>query len=303
MRGGFMLLLPKFDYEEPKSLPEALAMLSELKGNGKVIAGGTDLLVNMKKGTVKPAFLVSLRKVEGLREIGGENGGLAIGSHATVSEIADSDRVGSMFPVLARSASCLGSPLIRNRATIGGNIVTARPAADLPPALIVLGAYVELKGKDANRTIPLDGFFTGPGTSVIESGEVLTRIILPSAPPFTGGDYIKIGHRAALEIAIVAAASRLTLDKPDGVIVDARVVLSAVAPTAIHAASAEKALIGQRPSEELFAKAAALAEGDCSPITDMRGGAEYRRDMVNTLVKRTLLKAFNDARDMKGGNA
>ncbi|OPX98895.1 MAG: Carbon monoxide dehydrogenase medium chain [Syntrophorhabdus sp. PtaB.Bin047] len=298
-----MLLLPKFDYEEPKSLPEALAMLSELKGNGKVIAGGTDLLVNMKKGTVKPAFLVSLKKVEGLREIAGKNGGLSVGSHVTVSEIAGSDRVISSFPVLARSASCLGSPLIRNRATIGGNIVTARPAADLPPALIILGAEVELKGKDKARTVPLDGFFRGPGSSVIENGEVLTQIILPSAPPFTGGDYIKLGHRAALEIAIVAVASRLTLDKPDGVIVDARIVLSAVAPTAIHAVSAEKTLMGQRPSEELFAKAASLAVGDCSPITDIRGGAEYRRDMVNTLVKRTLLKALSDARDMKGGNA
>ena len=298
-----MLLLPKFDYEEPKSLPEALAMLLELKGNGKVIAGGTDLLVNMKKGIVTPAFLVSLKKVEGLREIAGDNGGLAIGSQVTISEIADSDRVGSAFPVLARCASWLGSPLIRNRATIGGNIVTARPAADLPPALIVLGAEVELKGKGKNRMVPLSGFFTGPGSSVIESGEVLTRIIIPPAPPFTGGDYIKLGHRAALEIAIVAVASRLTLDKPDGVIVDARIVLSAVAPTAIHAVSAEKALTGQRPSEELFTRAASLAVTDCTPISDIRGGAEYRRDMVNTLVRRTLTKAYHDAAGEKGGGA
>jgi carbon-monoxide dehydrogenase medium subunit len=138
---------------------------------------------------------------------------------------------------------------------------------------------------------------------VIEAGEVLTRVVMPSPPPFTGGDYIKLGHRAALEIAIVAVASRLTLDRPDGVIVDARVILSSVAPTAIHAVSAEKALMGQRPSEDLFAKAASLAGGDSSPITDIRGGAEYRRDMVNTLVRRTLMRAFNDAREMKRGNA
>lgn len=298
-----MLLLPKFDYEEPKSLPEALAMLSELRGKGRVIAGGTDLIVNMKKGTVKPACLVSLKKVDGLREIVGENGALAIGSHVTVSQIAESDQVASAFPVLARSASGLGSPLIRNRATIGGNIVTARPAADLPPALIALGAQVELRGNGKDRKVPLDGFFTGPGSSVIELGEVLTEIIVPAAPPFTGGDYIKLGHRAALEIAIVAVASRLTLDKPDGVIVDARIVLSSVAPTAVHAVSAEKALMGQRPSEELFAGAASLAVADCSPITDIRGGADYRRDMVNTLVKRTLLKAYHDAAGVKGGGA
>jgi len=298
-----MLLLPKFDYEEPKSLPEALAMLSEGKGSARVIAGGTDLLVNMKKGVVKPVCLVSLKKVDGLREIARKDNGLAIGSQVTVAEIAESAAVAWVSPVLARSASGLGSPLIRNRATIGGNIVTARPAADLPPALMVLGAQVDLKGSGKERTVPLDNFFTGPGSSVIEAGEVLTGISISPLPPFTGADYLTLGHRAALEIAIVAVASRLTLDKPDGVIVDARIVLSAVAPTAIHAVSAEKALMGQRPSEELFAAAASLAVADCSPITDIRGGAEYRRDMVNTLVKRTLLKAYHDAAGVKGGGA
>ena len=298
-----MLLLPKFDYEEPKSLPEALAVLSELKGNAKVIAGGTDLIVNMKKGTLNPACLVSLKKVEGLRQIVREGGGLTIGSHVTVAEIAESATVAWVAPVLARSASGLGSPLIRNRATIGGNIVTARPAADLPPALMVLGAEVMLKGNGKGRSVPLDSFFTGPGSSVIETGEVLTSISIPSAPPFTGAHYVKLGHRAALEIAIVAVASRLTLYKPDGVIVDARIVLSAVAPTAIHAVSAEKALTGQRPSEELFAKAASLAVTDCSPITDIRGGAGYRRDMVNALVRRTLTKAYHDASGEKEGGA
>lgn len=298
-----MLLLPKFDYEEPKSMREALAMLSELKGNAKVIAGGTDLLVNMKKGTVKPTHLVSLKKISGLREIVREDTGLSIGSHVTISEIADSALVASLFPVLALSASCLGSPLIRNRATIGGNIVTARPAADLPPALMVLGAEVQLKGKSKGRTVPLDSFFTGPGSSVMKAGEVLTKISVPPVPSFTGGDYIKLGHRAALEIAIVAVASRLTLDKPDGVIVDARIVLSSVAPTAMHALSAEKALTGQRPSEELFARAASIAATECSPITDLRGGANYRCDMVGILTKRTLLKAFHDASGMKEGGA
>ncbi len=290
-----MLLLPKFDYEEPKSLQEALRIFSELKAGAKVIAGGTDLLVNMKKGTVVPGRLVSLRRIEELHGVDRKKTAVEIGSYVSVSELARSDVIATTFPVLAGSASSLGSPLIRNRATIGGNIVTARPAADLPPALMVLGAKVELRARGKKRTVPLDGFFTGPGSSIINDDEVLTRIIIGVVPPYTGGDYIKLGHRAALEIAIVAVASRITLDGPDGVIKDARIVLSAVAPKAIHAVSAEKVLMGQRPSDKLFTQAAGMAAHDCSPIDDMRGGAGYRRAMVETLTKRTLLKACSDA--------
>ena len=290
-----MLLLPKFDYEEPKSLREALRIFSELQGKAKVIAGGTDLLVNMKKRTVVPGCLVSLRRVGSLHQVESKKTSVEIGSHVTVAELAMSDVVTGMFPVLARSASSLGSPLIRNRATIGGNIVTARPAADLPPALMVLGAKVELKGRGKKRTLSLERFFTGPGSTVIGEDEVLTKIIIPEAPPFSGGDYIKLGHRAAMEIAIVAVASRITLDKPGGVIKDASIVLSAVAPTAVHAAGAEEMLVGARPSDELFAEAARRAMNDSSPIDDIRGGAGYRRDMVGTLTKRTLLGALNAA--------
>ncbi len=290
-----MLLLPRFDYEEPGSLQEALRIFSELQGKAKVIAGGTDLLVNMKKRTFVPGCLVSLRRVGSLQRVERKKAFVEIGSHMTVSELAMSDVITGMFPVLARSASSLGSPLIRNRATIGGNIVTARPAADLPPALMVLGAKVELKRKGKKRTLPLDRFFKGPGSTVIGKDEVLTKIIIPETAPFTGGDYIKLGHRAALEIAIVAVASRITLDRPGGVIKDASIVLSAVAPTAVHAVGAEEMLVGARPSDKLFAEAAKLAMDDSSPIDDIRGGAGYRRDMVGALTKRTLLGALNAA--------
>lgn len=291
-----MLLLPKFDYEEPKSLPEALRVLAELRGAARVVAGGTDLLVNMKRKTIAPGCLVSLKKIDALRQIDAKRTAVEIGSHVTVSELAVSDLIVKMFPVLAASASSLGSPLIRNRATIGGNIVTARPAADLPPALMVLGAEVELKGRGRKRKVALDDFFTGPGTSVISDEEVLTKVIIGKAPPHTGSAYLKLGHRNALEIAIVAVASRITLDRPDGVITDARIVLSSVAPKAVHARSAEACLLGQKASAELFALAAAAAIDDCSPIDDMRGGAAYRSAMVETFTKRTLLRAYDGAK-------
>lgn len=290
-----MLLLPKFDYEEPKSLQEALRVLSELKRKAKIIAGGTDLLVSMKKRTVVPGCLVSLRRIDALRLIERKRVSTEIGSHVTVSELASSEVITGALPVLARAASSLGSPLVRNRATAGGNIVTARPAADLPPALMVLGAKVVLKSKGKKRTVSLDGFFTGPGSTVMDHDEILTKIVIPAPPAFTGGDYIKLGHRAALEIAIVAVASRITLDGPNGVIKDARIVLSSVAPKAVHAVSAERMLVGERPSERLFAEAAMRAVDDSSPIDDIRGGAGYRRDMVEALTRRTLLKALNDA--------
>ena len=290
-----MLLLPKFDYEEPKSLQEAFRIFSELKGEAKVIAGGTDLIVSMKKGAVDPARIVSLKKIKGIRGIIRKKDIVAIGPYTTAADIARSDVIARIFPVLRKAAESLGSPLIRNRATIGGNIATARPAADLPPALMALGAKIKLRTKSRSRTVTPDVFFIGPGRSILDDDEIITEISINDLPPFTGADYIKLGHRAVLEIAIVAVASRITLDAPDGIIRDVRIVLSAVAPTAVRALSAEGALLGERPSDEIFAKAASLAMNDCSPISDIRSGADYRREMVRTLTKRTLVNAYREA--------
>lgn len=284
-------MLPKFDYHEPDNMRSALELMSSLKSNAKIIAGGTDILVNMKKGVISPKYLVSLGKMKELFVLEQRKKGIAIGSHVIISELAESGLLWKNFSVIAKAASVLGSPLIRNRATIGGNIVTARPAADLPPALMAVGAKVELKGKKGRREVSLDEFFLGPGKTVIRADEILTKIIINELPPFTGGDYMKLGHRKALEIAIVAVAARVTLDKPQGIIKNVRIILSAVAPQAIHAVSAEKVLINEKPTEKLIERAATLAMQDCSPITDIRGGAEYRKEIVKVLTKRTLLNA------------
>jgi carbon-monoxide dehydrogenase medium subunit len=294
-----MLLLPKFDYHEPGNMQIALALLSSLKSNAKIIAGGTDILVNMKKGIITPKYLISLSKIKDLFVLEPRKKGVAIGSHVIASDLAGSDFLWRKFPVIAKAASVLGSPLIRNRATIGGNIVTARPAADLPPALMAVGAKVELKSKKGKREINIDEFFLGPGKTVIRPDEILTRIIVNELPPFTGSDYIKLGHRKTLEIAIVAVASRITLDKPQGIIKNARVILSAVAPLAIHAVSAERILINEKPTEKVIERAATLAMQDCKPITDIRGGAEYRKEIVKVLVKRTLMNAVKEVNRKK----
>jgi CO/xanthine dehydrogenase FAD-binding subunit len=290
-----MLLLPKFEYHEPRVIADACKLLSEIGPDAKIIAGGTDILVNMKKGLLSPKHLVSLGKIPGLSEMKAENGRLAIGSHVIVSALAESVHIRKVFPGLHKAASVLGSPLVRNRATIGGNMVTARPAADLPPPLMALSARLKLHSPGGERELPLEDFFLGPGETVIKPDEVLVSIVLNNPPPYTGGDYIKLGHRRALEIAIVAVASRITLDRPDGVIKEARVILSSVAPKAIHALSAEKMLIGKKPSEKLFAEAAAVAETICAPIDDVRASAEYRCAMVEVLTKRTLMGAWKQA--------
>jgi len=289
-----MLLLPKFDYHEPENMRSALELMSSLKSNAKIIAGGTDILVNMKKGVISPKYLVSLVKMKELFVLEQRKKGIAIGSHVIVSELAESGLLWKNYSLIAKAASVLGSPLIRNRATIGGNIVTARPAADLPPALMAVGAKVELKGKKGRREVSLDEFFLGPGKTVIRADEILTKIIINELPPFTGGDYMKLGHRKALEIAIVAVAARITLDKPQGIIKNVRIILSAVAPQAIHAVTAEKILLNEKPTEKLIERAATLAMQDCRPITDIRGGAEYRKEIVKVLTKRTLANAVKE---------
>lgn len=287
-------MLPKFDYHEPENMRSALELMSSLKSNAKIIAGGTDILVNMKKGVISPKYLVSLVKMKELFVLEQRKKGIAIGSHVIVSELAESGLLWKNYSLIAKAASVLGSPLIRNRATIGGNIVTARPAADLPPALMAVGAKVELKGKKGRREVSLDEFFLGPGKTVIRADEILTKIIINELPPFTGGDYMKLGHRKALEIAIVAVAARITLDKPQGIIKNVRIILSAVAPQAIHAVTAEKILLNEKPTEKLIERAATLAMQDCRPITDIRGGAEYRKEIVKVLTKRTLANAVKE---------
>ena len=287
-----MLLLPKFDYYEPREMSEALKLMSKMKTSAKIIAGGTDVLVNMKKGLISPKSLVNVTRISELSDVEPSNGTISIGSGLIVEKLTEFDIIKKKLPILFKAARVLGSPLVRNRATIGGNIVTARPAADLPPALLAVDAKLKLVGAKSS----LDKFFIGPGQTVIKPTEILSRIIIKELPPFTGGDYIKLGHRNALEIAIVAVASRITLDSPDGVIKEARVILSAVAPKSIHAVSAEKALKGEKPTAELFEKVAKLAAGDCAPITDIRGGAEYRCAMVAALTKKTLMNALNEAK-------
>jgi CO/xanthine dehydrogenase FAD-binding subunit len=290
------MLLPKFDYYAPATLDEACSLLGHYGDKAKCLAGGTDLLVNLKKKLLAPEQLISLNKIEGLSGISDEKGnGISIGPLCTAATLAGSGLIQQKISVLGQGARKLGSPLIRNRATVGGNLVTARPASDLAPPLLVLGAALVLKSPKGERTLPLEDFILGPGQTAIRPDEILSHIAIPHVDGLCSGTYIKLGSRKALEISLVNVASLMALGS-DGIIKEARVALGAVGPTPILSTSAAQTLKGAKPKNEndpVFREAARAAARDSKPITDHRGSAEYRRAMVEILTHRTLVSNYH----------
>lgn len=289
------MLLPKFEFHEPSTLDETTRLMAELGRECRPIAGGTDLIVNMKKRTVAPEHVVSLARVADLKASSASESKVRLGACLTAAELSESREVRERLSALGAAAGWLGSPLIRNLATLAGNLVTARPAADLPPPLMAYGAKIVLRRRSGQREVPLDAFFRGPGDTLIEPDEVLTEVVVEDLPPVSGAGYLRLGVRKTLEICLVNAAAFISLDPSRGTIDAARIVLGAVAPTPIRAPSAEAVLIGERPAEGLFEEAGAAASRDSKPIDDFRGSAEYRRDMVKVLTKRALQTALNEA--------
>jgi carbon-monoxide dehydrogenase medium subunit len=290
------MLLPKFQYHEPSTLEEACQIMAELKERARPLAGGTDLLVNMKKGLISPKHVISLRMIEALREKDFSKETLRIGACVTAADLAESGQIRETLSGLCKGAASLGSPLIRNQATVAGNLVTARPAADLPPSLMAYGADVMLKSNKGERSIPLKDFFKGPGQTLIGVDEILTKISIEAPPPNSGAGYIKLGVRKALEISLVNVAAFMALDDQDSTIKTARLVLGAVAPVPMRAHSAERILLGEKPTEALFSRAGEAAAKDARPIDDFRASAEYRKAMVEILTKRVLDAAYKEAR-------
>jgi aerobic carbon-monoxide dehydrogenase medium subunit len=289
------MLLPKFEFHQPGSVDAACEIMSEYGTKAKVLAGGTDLIVNMKKKILAPQHLVCLSKIAPMHGIDEKNGQIIIGGRYTVAELTVDALVKEKLGALRSGAGALGSPLVRNRATIGGNICSARPAADLPPPLIAYGATVVLQNSKGKREVPLNTFFKGPGLIEIDVDEVLTEIRIPVPRDGQSAAYLNLGTRKACDCNIVNVASFISLNEKDGSIEKARIVLGSVGPTPLRAKSAEKLLLGEKPEDGLFLKAGEAARQDCTPIDDFRGSAGYRKAMVAVLTKRTLENAFRQA--------
>ena len=286
----------RFEYHAPTSLDEALALLKEHGDGVKLLAGGTDLLVQMKEAGLHPPALVSLHAVPGLDGIEfDEANGLSIGASADMGAIDSNETIQQRYAALAEGAGIVGSVQTRNMATIGGNIANAAPSADTSPPLAVFDAVAEIIGSGGNREVPVIELFDGPGSTVLAADEVITGFRLPTPPEDTGSVYQRHTPRKIMDIAAVSVGIRLSFD--NGKIGEARVCLGAVAPTIIRASDAEEALTGQAPTDALFAKAAELAQAASSPISDVRGSAEFRRHLVGVMTKRCLDIALERAQD------
>jgi len=289
---GYLLKLPKFDHLEAKTIEEACSLLAKYKGKARVIAGGTDLLVSMKGREISPQYIINIKAIPNLDGINySRKDGLVIGAMTTLAAIESSPIIGERFPILSSAAHQTGSPHIRNIGTIGGNLCNAAPSADMAPSLIGLEAKAKIKGLTGERAVTVEQFFLGPGVSALKAGEILTEVQVPNPPPHTRGVYLKLPARTAIDIAVVGVAVVVTLDTKGVNIADAKIVLGAVASTPIRARQAEDIIKGKALDDELIQKAAQAAADEAKPISDVRGSASYRKEMVKVLTNRALKQA------------
>jgi carbon-monoxide dehydrogenase medium subunit len=278
--------IPDFELHKPSTLEQAGAILKQHGLDARLLAGGTDLLVDLKTGRVVADHVVSLHFIDGLRGLSKDGGALRIGALTTVNQLNDHPLLDGPFAALRDATRKMAAHQIRNAATVGGNIASAVPCADLPPLLITMKAEVILWSAGGEHRVPLETFFLGPRQTVMKEGEVLTAVVVPEPPAGFGASYARLAHRNGNGIAVAAVAAGLTVK--DGVIEEARVVLGAVAPIPLHVEAAGKLLAGRAPDAAAFAEAAAAAEKAAEPISDVRGSKEYRRDVVGVLTTRAL---------------
>jgi CO/xanthine dehydrogenase FAD-binding subunit len=289
----FIRRLPKFEYHAPSSLSEALDYLSRYSGKAKVLAGGTDLLVSMKKREVLPEHLINLKGIQELKHIRyDKKRGLEIGGLVTLREIERSTIVKEKYGALWDAANVMAAPQIRSLATIGGNLCSAVPSADTAPPLVALGATVTLAGKNGERTLLVEDFFAGPEASVLNPVEILSRVFIPIPPENSGGAYLKLMRRNAMDLALVGVATCLKLDGGKRVCQEARIALGAVAPTPMRALRAEEVLLNKEPDEQLAMEAGKIAAQEARPISDVRASKEYRTEMLRVLTKRAVMEAL-----------
>jgi CO/xanthine dehydrogenase FAD-binding subunit len=291
----FYRRLPKFNYLAPTTLDEALSLLSEYKGRAKAIAGGTDLVPKLKRREIRaPEYVIDLKGVPGLDEIKYDASGLSLGALVTIGMVETSAKIQQKFGILAQAAQSMASPQVRNRGTIAGNICNAVPSADSAPPLLTLGARLKLVSQKSARTVNIEDFFTGPNQTALGDDEILREIQVPDMPPNGKGVYLKLTPRRAMDLAIVGVA--VVVIPQDGICQDIRIALGAVAPTPIRAEKAEAILKSHKLDDKLIEKAAQTAASQSNPIDDHRASAEYRRDMVEVLVKRAIKQAIGSRR-------
>ncbi|MGQ9521839.1 MAG: FAD binding domain-containing protein [Anaerolineae bacterium] len=286
------ILMQELDYLEPTSVEEAVGLLARYGPEARVLAGGTDLIVQMKMERLAPRYLVSVGRVPGLDGLTVQDGRTRIGARTSIRTLRNDPWIRARYPVLAEACASFSTTQVQVMGTIGGNLGNASPASDTAPALIAYGAEAVIQGPGGTRRVPVEEFFVGPGRSVLEPGELLIAVELPTPRPGTGGAFLKVG-RVAADLAKTSAA--VLLVREGDRIADARLAFGAVAPTPLRARKAEAALSGQRFSEEVVAVAAQVASEEISPIDDVRSTAWYRREITRVLTYDGLFRAWERA--------
>ena len=282
-------------YAAPDNLDAAVALLQGAGGGARVLAGGTDVLVQLHADLVAPGLLVDIKNIPELTAISDAEGGYRIGAAVPAMKLLDDEGFRAAWPGVAEAVALIGSVQVQGRATMGGTLCTASPAADSVPALIAAGAVVSIIGPGGTREAPVEAIITGPGETSLGDGELIVSFRLPPRPPHSGDCYLRLTPRTEMDIAVVGAGVNLTLDDA-GLCVAARVALGAVAPTPLLVVAAADALAGTPVDAAALANLGAAASAACNPIDDKRGTKAYRIKTAAVIVRRAAERALERAR-------
>lgn len=282
-----------FSYHAPTSIAEAVGLLEQHRDDAKVLSGGQSLIPLMKLRLATPRRIIDINRIPGMAYIREDDGVLTIGALTRESDLEDSDLIRTRYPILLDTSRVIADPLVRNLATVCGNLAHGDPANDHPATMLALGAEIVAVGPRGERRLPSSSFFTGPFTTALEADEILTEIRIPSPPRGSGGAYLKMERKVG-DFATAAVAVQVTLT-PQGACERAGIGLTNVGPTPIKARGAEEFLQGKRPDEAAIKQTARLAAAAAQPTSDFRGSAEYKEDLVRVLTARALRKALERA--------
>jgi carbon-monoxide dehydrogenase medium subunit len=286
-----------FEYRAPVSVNEAIALLADNGQKARPLAGGTDLLVQLRLNRLDLNLVVDVKKIPELNQLSFDpDQGLTIGAAVSCARLCEDSCISEAYPGLIDAASIIGGTAIQGRATLGGNLCNAAPSADTICAMIILGATCTIAGPDGMRTVPVEAFCIAPGQTVLWPGEMLVSIHFPPPKPNSGARYLRFTPRREMDIAVAGAGVWVRLNESRTEITNALIALAAVAPTPLLARDAGDWLVGKAPTDEAFIKAARLAQEAAKPITDVRGTAAQRRHLVGVLVKRALHDAVGRAK-------
>jgi CO/xanthine dehydrogenase FAD-binding subunit len=281
-------------YAAPKSIDEAVALMAGANGAGRILAGGTDLLVQMRAGVLAPGVIVDVKKIAEMTSISETAGSFRIGAAVPAAVIGEHAALKARWPGVVEALNLIGSKQVQGRASAGGNLCNASPAADSTPAFVAAGAILTVQGPKGRRELPVEKLHAGPGRTTLERGEIVVSITLPPRPSRSGDAYLRLIPRTEMDIAVVGCGVSLTLQ--GDVCTAARVGLGAVAPTVLLVEAAGQALVGSRLEPEAIARAAAACSAACKPIDDKRGTIVYRTKIAGVLLKRATAIAAERAR-------